>query len=89
MRKKYTVLLSLFSIEIFIVSILKHRDIKIESWIGNAIGTFIFLLPIQILLFMMGCDEKFSKKKRTCFRVAFWFITICYLLGGVATLIGN
>ena len=87
MRKQYTLLLHLFVIEIFIVSILNEKNIKIQSWVGNAIGMFIFLLPIQILLFMLGRDERFTEKKKMCFKIAFWFIVICYLLGGIVSLV--
>lgn len=87
MRKQYTFLLYIFVIEIFIVYILNEMNIKIESWIGNAIGTFIFLLPIQILLFMLGRDERLTEKKRMCFKIAFWFIVICYLLGGIISIV--
>lgn len=84
MKKKYTLFLSIFIIELFIVSILNEINVRIQSWIGNAIGTFIFLLPIQILLFMLSRDEKFSEKKRILFKIIFWFINICYLSGGIA-----
>jgi len=87
MKKQYILLLSVFAVEIFIVAILNERNIKVQSWIGNAIGVFIFLLPIQILLFLLGHNEMFIAKRRMCFKVAFWFINICYLLGGVASLV--
>ena len=87
MRKRYRLLLSLFMVEFLIIFILNKSNIKIESWIGNAIGTFIFLLPIQVLLFLLGQDKKFTSKKRMYFKIAFWFINICYFLGGVATLV--
>lgn len=86
MKNRYMLILLLFSIEIFVVSILSVRNIRIQSWLGNAIGVFIFLLPIQILLFMLGRDERFDEKKRLCFKCAFWFLAICYVLGGVASL---
>ena len=87
MKKQYVLLLSIFIIEVCAVSILNANNIQIHSWIGNAIGTFILLLPIQILLFLLGRDKKFTEKKRLCFKIAFWFIIVCYLFGGVASLI--
>ena len=86
-KKQYKLLLSIFIIQIFVVSVLGEKGIKVQSWIGNVIGAFILLLPIQILLFLLGRDESFTHRKRLCFKVVFWFITICYLLGGFATLI--
>lgn len=77
-------------IELLIASVLQKNNIKIQSWIGNAIGTFVFLLPIQILLFLLSKDEKFSRRKKLCFKIVFWYINICYVAGGIATLIlGN
>lgn len=90
MKKQYKFLLIVFGIEFLIVSILQENNIKIQSWIGNAIGAFVFLLPIQILLFLLSKDEKFSKRKRICFKIIFWYINICCIAGGIATLIlGN
>lgn len=87
MKKRYILLLSVFFAEICIVSLLDGNNIKFESWIENAIGTLIFLLPIQILLFLLGKDMQFSQPKRICFKIAFWFISLCYFLGAVVTLI--
>lgn len=87
MKKQYRVLLWFLAIELLFVSLLNEMDVKVQSWVGNAIGTFLFLLPVQILLFLMGRDEQFSEKKRTCVKVAFWFILVCYVLGGIAALV--
>ena len=87
MKKQYKILCSVIFIEVFIISILNETAVKIQSWFGNAIGALIFLFPIQILLFMLSKDEKFSKSKRMFFKIVFWFIIICYLLGGIATLL--
>lgn len=73
-------------IEYVIIFILNKMHLTVQTWMGNAIGAFIFLLPIQIMLFMLGRDEHFSNKKRTCFKVIFWFIIVCYLLGGIASI---
>lgn len=87
MKKTYKILLVIIIAEIFIVSMLSKEIIKIKSWTGNVVGTAIFLGPIQALLFTMGQDERFSSKKRCFFKVVFWFVIICYLLGGIAMLI--
>lgn len=87
MKKRYVLLLFIFIIEVYIASILNEKNIKIHSWIGNAIGVFVCILPILILLFLLGRDKKFTEKKRLCFKIAFWYVIICYLLGGVASLI--
>lgn len=39
MKKLYKFLLTTMGIELLIVSVLQKNSIKIQSWIGNAIGT--------------------------------------------------
>jgi len=87
MKVQYKILLSIILAEFFIFSILERNNIKVQSWIGNAIGVFVFILPIQILFYLLYKDEKQSRRKRKFFRIAFWFINICYVSGGVATII--
>lgn len=87
MKKQYSILLSIVGIEFLIVSILNKANVKIVSWIGNAVGAFIFFLPIQILLFLLSKDKALSTKLQACCKCAFWFILICYFLGGIATLL--
>lgn len=87
MKKRYTILLSIFISEYFIVSILNTKNIKFESWIGNVIGACIFLLPIEILLYLLGKDESIDSKKRTFCKIALWFIFICSLAGAIVTLL--
>ena len=89
MKKRYKYLLSVFIIEFIIVSILNERNISVKSWLGNAIGIIIFFLPLLILFFQLGRDEKLTEGKRLCFKIAFWFIIICYLLGCTITLLLN
>ena len=86
MKKQYVILLSIIAIEFTIVSILNQGKITIQSWIGNAIGALIFLQPVQILLYLLAKDEAISPKKQMCAKFAFVFISICYILGGIATL---
>ena len=86
MKKRYSILLSVIAVEFFVISILEKNNIGAQSWIGNAIGIFIFMLPIQILLFLLGKDNAISERKQMCCKVAFWFICICYVLGGIASL---
>ena len=86
MKTQYKILLSVFLVEVLIISVMKENGIKVQSLIGSAIGTFIFLLPIQVLLFLLSKDEKFSNNKRVCFNVIFWFINICYLLAIIGSL---
>ncbi len=87
MKRKYSILLSIVGIEFLVVSILDKANVKIESWIGNAIGTFIFFLPIQIFLYLLGKDKSLSAKLQVCCKCVFWFILICYFLGGITTLL--
>lgn len=87
MKKKYKILLIIFLIEVEIVSILSKTNIRAETVIENAIGLIVCLLPIQILLFMLSRDEKCSQRIRTCCKIAFWHINICYLLGAIVSII--
>lgn len=90
MKKQYKFLLIAFGIEFLIASTLQKNSIKIQSWFGNVIGAFVFLLPVQILFFLLSKDEKFSNRKRKCFKIVFWYINICCIVGSIVTLIlGN
>ena len=87
MKKRYLLLLSVFAIEFFCISILQKNNISVQSWVGNAIGIFVFLLPIQILLLLLSKDSNISKRNQMFCKVVFWFISICYTLGGIASLL--
>lgn len=84
MKKQYKILLIIFLIEICIVSVMDRLNIQVQSWIGNMVGVFAIMSPIVILLFFMSKDEKFSKTAKLFFKIGYWFIIICYLLGGIA-----
>lgn len=87
MKNIYKVLLLLFIIEIIIIAILRENNLIVQSYLGNAIGVFLFLLPIQILLFMLSKDNDLTRKIRLCLLIVFWFINICYVGGGVTLLL--
>ncbi len=87
MKNIYKVLLLLFIIEIIIVTILRENNLIVQSYLGNAIGVFLFLLPIQILLLLLSKDNNLTRKTRLCLLIVFWFINICYVGGGVALLL--
>ena len=87
MKRKYALLAKVIAIELVILSVLSKTGISVQSWIGNAVGAFICLVPIQILLFLFSHDERFSKNVKTFFKSAFWFINACYIVGGVATFV--
>ncbi len=87
MEKKYTILLSIIITEFIIISAFDKMKIQAQSWLENAIGLFLFLLPIQILLFLLSKDNRISKNKRTFFKIVFCFILICYLIGAITTII--
>lgn len=86
MKQKYKVLLFIFFVEILVISILRACDVKIESLVGAALGMFLFLLPVQVLLYMLSNDEKFSNRKRKWFWISFWFINVCYCSAVVGSL---
>jgi len=87
MKPKYKWLIYLLAAEYFTLLVLSKSGMRVESWVGNVIGALICILPVQILLFMLSRDEDFSQNKRMCFKAAFWFIIICYCLGGAVTLL--
>lgn len=86
MKKQYKILLIIWAVEIFIILIMREFNLRIQSLSGSIIGTLVFLLPIQILIFLLGNDEKFSERKRICFRIVFWFINTCYLFAVIGAL---
>lgn len=86
MKGYYKVLLFICLVDVLVLSIMNKINIRVSSWVGSAIGTFIFLLPIEFLLFLLSKDEKFSNKIRRFYKIIFYFIIVCYLLGGAAKL---
>lgn len=85
MKKIYKILLIIFGIKFLIVSQLSKHNIQIQSKVGKTIGGFVFFLPIQILLYLLGKDDNISKAKKMLFKILFWHINICYLAGVIAT----
>ena len=85
MKLKYKILICFIIFEFLIVSSLKKQNISFDSWMINAIGTIIFLLPILFLLFAVSKDTSFSKKKRLIAKFFIGFIICSYVLGGIVT----
>lgn len=81
MNKRYKVLLTTIIVEFILLSVLNRIGFKVQTWIGNAIGLFLVIFPIETLLFLLSKDEKFSANKKLCFNLGFWYLAICYLLG--------
>ena len=74
MKKIYKILLIIFGIEFMIASQLGKNDIQIQSKVGKTIGGFVFFLPIQILLYLLGKDNNISKAIKLLFKILFWHI---------------
>ena len=89
MKKIYRILIGVFVAEIVFFSFLSESGLKVEFWIGNFIGLFICLLPIEIMLIMMCRDKSFSKRKKILCKAIFLFINICYILSAVVDLFGK
>ena len=85
MKLKYKILICFIIFEFLIVSSFKKQNISFDSWMINAIGTIIFLLPILFLLFDVSKDTSFSKKKRVIAKFFIGFIICSYVLGGIVT----
>jgi len=86
MKRRYKLLIAVSIVQYVVISALSDMNVKVESLLGSAIGTLMFILPIQILLFMLSKDEKYSDKKML-FKVVFWYINICYVVGMIANLV--
>ncbi len=84
MKKHYKILSAIVLAEFIVIYIMSQNNIKIQSFIGSALGVFAFFLPIQILLFLLSKDTDASKRKRVFAKVVFWFICFCYLSALIA-----
>lgn len=85
MKRKYKIVIGFIVVEFLCVSLLKSRNVHIEGWLMNALGTLIFFSPIEYLLFSISKDTAFSKNKRIIAKVFFYYIIICYIIAGVVT----
>ena len=85
MKKKYKYLLYWIAIEFMVLYCLGENGFKLKTPIQNMIGIVIVLLPVQILFFLMGRDENYSKGKKICFKLIFWYINIV-VVAAIATL---
>ena len=96
-EKTYKILKYVIISEYVIVFILSKANVfdyltpenSFLLWVRNAVGTFVFFLPVQVLLYLLGKDEKISDKKRFFSKLAFWFITITWTFSAVITLFNN
>ena len=87
MKKKYKFLLIVIGIEFAIVLALSELEFTIQTFLGNAIGVFVLLLPIEVLLYCLSKDTAISKGKRVLCTIAFWHICVSWLAGGIALLL--
>lgn len=87
MKTKYKILSGFITLNFIILLILNRIGFETHTWIGNGIGILWFLLPILILLFLLASDEEQRPKRRTLFKVFFYFLIICYMLSGIASLL--
>lgn len=89
LKKQYKVLIIILIVEFVLLSILQEQGFQVKSLIGNFVGLFICILPLQILLFIKGREEHLSKIKKFICKLFFWQINICYLLCLIVALIGS
>ena len=87
MKARYKVLIGILVAEWWILKQLNSIEYKVEFWLGNVIGLAIVFLPIQIILFLLSRDPDRKEKTRFFCKILFWFINVCYVGGGIATLI--
>ncbi len=84
MKKHYKILSIIVLIEFIIIFIMRQNNVKIESFIGSALGVLVFFLPIQIMLFLLSRDTDASNGKRVFAKIMFWFINLCYICTVIA-----
>lgn len=82
-KKRYIILLAVVFAEIIIISALNKINVKADSFVENAAGLFLFLLPIQSLFFLLSKDKNISERNRVFAKVGFWFIIVCYIAGAM------
>lgn len=87
MKSKNNILVGIIIVDVLIIMLMNEARIKAQTWFGNAFGAFCFFLPIELLLFRLGNDKKYSYRTRIIFRIILVCIAICYVLGGIATLV--
>lgn len=87
MKKKYKIILIIFILEYFCLSLINKLGIRIRTWLGNAIGALVVLLPLWILLYLLNKDKDISPRCRMLAKFFFWFLIFCYIAGGIGKVI--
>lgn len=83
MKNRYKIILILLILEYFCLSLMNKFNIKIQSWLGNAVGALLFLSPLLILLYILKKDDDVSVKFRILAKFLFWFLVFCFMAGGI------
>ena len=83
MKIRYKIIIFAFVIECFCILIMDKMNIYVQSWIGNAIGTLVFLVPLVLLFHFLSKDMDVKKKYRVVAKILFYFFIACYLMGGI------
>lgn len=83
MKTKYKIIIFVFAIEYFCILIMDKMNIHVRGWIKNAIGALVFLVPLFLLLYFLGKDKDIKKKYRIISKILFYFLIVCYLVGGI------
>ena len=86
MKKTYKIIAFVIIILLLTIGILNEMCFSAQTWIGNAVGLFVIFFPIEMLFFLLGHDKELSSWRRLLFKIIFWHIIICYILGGTITL---
>lgn len=88
MRKaKYSVLIGIIFFQFVFLAILNKLGVQFQSWIANAVGALAFVAPIVLLLFRVGNDIEYSSRVRAISKLVGWFLILCIIGGGLATLL--
>ena len=74
----------------FLVAQLNQRtqlNLQAQTWIGNALGLLVLLLPIWLLLLTIILDTDINPTKRLIAKIAFAFLVVCFIGGSITELI--
>ena len=81
MKKKYKILLIIIAIETYFLVLMNINEIEIKTFLGQFVGSIVYFLPIEVLIFLTSKDKNISKIKRIMCKFLFWHIIVCFVGG--------
>ena len=77
MKKKYKILISIIIAEFIFLELLSFYNAPVNVFPLNMFIILVCFIPFGILLFFLGREENFSRRKRLVFKILFWHFTVC------------